>query len=68
MVSGHRFSRLVLLEKVGEEQCGNARWRVRCDCGTVFEAALNNITSGHTKSCGCLRSEMLRKRNLERRK
>lgn len=60
--AGDRFGRLVLLEKVGREECGNARWRVRCDCGVEFEAALNNVTSGHTRSCGCLRKEMLRNR------
>lgn len=60
--AGDRFARLVLLERAGREECGNARWKVRCDCGTEFVAALNNIVAGHTRSCGCLRVEMLKNR------
>lgn len=60
-----RFNRLTLLEKVGWEKCGNARWRVRCDCGTEFEAAINNIRAGKTRSCGCLRVEMLKNRHKD---
>lgn len=59
---GERYGRLVLLEQIGREKCGNARWKVRCDCGTEFEASLGNIRSGRTRSCGCLRVEILQKR------
>lgn len=60
MKAGERFGRLTLLEQVGTELCGNARWRVRCDCGVEFEVAGNNLRNGHTRSCGCLRIEMLK--------
>lgn len=59
MHPGDRFGRLVLLSMCGFEACGNIRWRVRCDCGCEFEVAGNNLRNGHTKSCGCLRKEML---------
>lgn len=59
---GETYGRLMLLYKVGREKCGNARWRVRCDCGVEFDAALNNITTGKTRSCGCLKVEMLKNR------
>ncbi len=36
---------------------GAAIWRVRCDCGKEFEAKQNNLSTGHTKSCGCLKIE-----------
>lgn len=61
--AGEKYSRLTLIEKVGREKCRNARWLVRCDCGTEFEASLGNIRSGRTRSCGCLRIEMLKNRN-----
>lgn len=32
--------------------------RVRCDCGTVFSALLNNIRRDHTQSCGCLKYQL----------
>lgn len=60
MKAGERYGRLVLVQQVGRELCGNARWLVRCDCGTEFEVAGNNLRNGHTRSCGCLRIEMLK--------
>ena len=33
----------------------------RCECGIVLKVSRNNLISGHTKSCGCLR----RKRTSE---
>ena len=60
MKRGDRFGRLTLLEPAGNELCGNIRWKVRCDCGVVFEVAGNNLRNGHTRSCGCLRAEILR--------
>lgn len=41
----------------------NARWKVRCDCGEIFEVTATNVKSGHTKSCGCLRIENNKKRH-----
>ena len=61
--AGDKYGRLMLLHSEGREKCGNARWLVRCDCGVEFIAALNNITSGRTRSCGCLRKEIITKRN-----
>ena len=60
MRPGDRFGRLVILSRCGVEACGNIRWRVRCNCGCEFEVAGNSLRSGHTKSCGCLRKELLR--------
>jgi hypothetical protein len=31
-------------------------WRFRCDCGVEKELTIYNVTKGHTKSCGCLKS------------
>lgn len=56
---GERHGRLTLLYPVGYEKCHSTRWKVRCDCGKEFEAALNNVMSGNTKSCGCLRRERM---------
>ena len=56
-LTGQRFSRLVVLERVESDSCRNTMWRCRCDCGneTVVRAAyLNN---GHTTSCGCYHRE-----------
>ena len=66
--TGEHYGRLTLIEPVAYEKSHTSRWRVRCDCGTVFEAALTNIKSGNTRSCGCLRREKLIERNKARHK
>jgi len=30
----------------------------RCFCGNIFDTRLSNIFSGHSKSCGCLKSKI----------
>ena len=55
-LTGKRFTRLVALCRVGK--IGDAAvWRCRCDCGVERRVAITQLTSGHTKSCGCLRIE-----------
>lgn len=39
------------------------RWLFRCDCGREIEAIVYNVRNGHTKSCGCLNSEAVSRRN-----
>lgn len=39
------------------------RWLFRCDCGNEIEAIVYNVRNGHTKSCGCLNSEIVSIRN-----
>lgn len=41
------------------------RWIVRCQCGIVKTVHEANLTSGTTRSCGCLPRERLAKRNQE---
>ena len=36
-------------------------WLCRCDCGTVRSVFRNGLTSGNSKSCGCLRTENIPK-------
>lgn len=59
-ITGRRFGRLVVLENAGPGYPRNHYWKVRCDCGTVFEVAGSNLRSGRTRSCGCLRQEIAR--------
>jgi hypothetical protein len=38
-----------------------------CACGRSVEVSRSNLTSGNTKSCGCLKAETLRQRYRARR-
>lgn len=53
---GCRFSKLLVLEKVFINGIGNGTWKCLCDCGNIVYVTTNHLTSGHTKSCGCLKS------------
>ena len=63
-LTGRRYGRLLVLRFDGRNGSGNAIWRVRCDCGVEFSVRGTNLKSGNTRSCGCLRSETMRDRNL----
>lgn len=62
-LTGQKIARLTFLEYVDTTKNGNARWKVRCDCGVEFVTQAASILHGDTKSCGCLRVEMLKARH-----
>jgi hypothetical protein len=56
--SGQRYGRLVVLHEAGRESPRDARsFSCRCDCGSTTTVRGANLTSGHTRSCGCLLEE-----------
>lgn len=55
-IAGQRFGRLVAIRDIG--RIGNLRlWEFRCDCGRSYEQSSVRVTSGKTRSCGCLQRE-----------
>jgi hypothetical protein len=61
--SGERYGRLVVLHEAARESPRDARMYVcRCDCGNTTTVRGPNLTSGHTRSCGCLLEEYRRRR------
>lgn len=59
-LTGKRFGRLVVLKRASKPG-DRVRWLCKCDCGVKKEVRGYNITSGHTKSCGCLNKEIITK-------
>lgn len=55
--TGQKHHRLTFLKFVGRNENRNAIWKVRCDCGTVFNVTAANVLYGKTYSCGCYRIE-----------
>ncbi len=51
-ITGKRFGKLVVLERVT-----NKGWKCQCDCGTIIITQTSNLTTGHTLSCGCIKSK-----------
>jgi hypothetical protein len=61
---GDRFGRLTIINemRILIEPSGirRRRFKLQCDCGKVCEARLLSLTSGNTRSCGCLLVEIRR--------
>jgi len=53
---GQRFGKLVVIEE-SEKRNGNVAWKCLCDCGKETTSLSYNLTSGKSKSCGCVRGE-----------
>lgn len=63
-LTGQRFRRLVVLEKVRIDHKNRAIWRCQCDCGNLTEVQTTCLRNGDTSSCGCLMREQATK-NLQ---
>ena len=57
-LTGQRFGRLVALSAVEIGKGRKRRWLCRCDCGGETTTDTNKLTSGNTRSCGCLHDEV----------
>ena len=61
-LTGQRFGCLTVLslgEVLASPGARSARrmWQCQCDCGNLTEVRANNLRSGNTKSCGCMRRD-----------
>lgn len=56
-LSGQRFGKLTVIKDSGKRVNHKVMWLCQCDCGNQIEVSGDNLKSGNTKSCGCLRKE-----------
>ena len=57
-LTGRRFGRLTVIGDAGKTYSGNRKmWLCKCDCGNYTEVPTISLTTGATRSCGCLKSE-----------
>lgn len=61
-LTGRRFGRWVVLKRVDNNKARQTRWLCECNCGTIKEIEGASLKRRHTKSCGCLRLELVKKR------
>ena len=62
-LTGEKFGRLTVIEKVENSDKGKIKWKCRCDCGNTKIVAANHLRDGNTKSCGCLFKERVEEAN-----
>ena len=69
-LTGQKFGRLTVEKFVGFKTFPSGQrqtlWKCLCDCGTMAITQSTCLKSGHSKSCGCLKSESSRIRAIER--
>ena len=53
-LTGMKFGKLTVLRDSGQRLNRYVVWECKCDCGKVALVRGGSLTSGNTKSCGCL--------------
>lgn len=64
-ISGRRYGKLTVVRRADDrfDKKGNIRtvYLCKCDCGNETITYASNLTSGHSKSCGCEQKENLKR-------
>lgn len=60
-IAGRRFGLLTVMSYVRSTRHRHTVWLCQCDCGGQKEVGRLELTSGHTRSCGCLLAEHKRR-------
>ena len=60
-LKGQNFGRLTVLSSTGRYQNGRLIWHCICTCGNTKDVNALYLTSGGTKSCGCLYKETVQR-------
>ena len=55
-LSGEIYGNLTVLGSPARERWGRLNWHCQCVCGRQVMVSSNNLRSGNTKSCGCLKA------------
>jgi hypothetical protein len=63
-LSGKRFGKLVVIERVGTDKNHRPTWKCVCDCGAEKIIDGSSLRSGMTVSCGCYGKEQRLKSHI----
>lgn len=56
-IANQKFGRLTAIDRTGAKRYRVFLWNCICECGANAVIPVNSLTSGLTRSCGCLSSE-----------
>lgn len=62
-LTGLHFGRLIVIKK-SSDTSRKTRWDCKCECGNEVSVLGASLKSNNTRSCGCIKREMLIKRNF----
>ena len=57
-LTGRRFGRLTVIERVESDRRDKVIWRCRCNCGAIIQTIAGSLRSGRTQSCSCRQKEI----------
>jgi len=60
-LTGKVFDRVVVLERISNDNYGRSRWLCQCSCGNIVSVLGSSLRSKHTTSCGCKQREVAAK-------
>ena len=58
--ANERYGKLVTKKIVGKTKHRQNLWECECDCTNIISVSSASLSTGNTKSCGCLHSESMR--------
>lgn len=53
-LTGQKFGKITPIKPLDKRKNKKVVWLCKCDCGNECEIAGTNLTSGNTRSCGCI--------------
>ena len=63
-LTGEHFGRWTVIEYAGRGNHGEVQYKCRCDCGTERIIRRTSLTSGNSRSCGCLSRDTAKERGI----
>lgn len=57
-LSGQVFGALTCIERLYDDKINEYVWSCHCSCGKIIKVRTDNLLSGNTKSCGCLKTKI----------
>lgn len=61
-ITGNKYGKLTAIEFAYSSSYHERIWKCKCDCGNDAYVSIHSLTSGNTKSCGCLSQYVRRKK------
>jgi hypothetical protein len=58
-LTGSKFNRLCVIRKSRADKHRKIVWECLCECGNACFVYTRDLKTGHTKSCGCLKKEVV---------
>ena len=61
-LTGKVFGKLTAVRCLGKNNHGLTLWECKCECGKTVSVTTCHLTQGHSKSCGCMRKDTLKRK------